>query len=344
MRRAIAATVAAVLLGVGAVVVASAPDPTTPQEWCRVVDVSSGDEVTVPCYFDLPPTTTVPPPTTTVPPPTTTVPTPTPGFMETFDGNTGLDRFDLWVFHRNLDVWGFNLHGGKWTGDHDQDCGSPATQRPLSAFVGQTQAQRQVQSVYVCRDHMMTSMGDVDGYSIVTFSPKQVFDSVRSVSFDVNLTDLGTRQWWKVGVLSESMYNSQQQWNGVKPVPGFLVADVFAADITSEMQGPEHLVATWSGGASAGYPGGMKIGDTKVGAVNPSPLDKVTRHPVSLVDNGDGTVTFTVAGVSHTAAGSFPPCPCRVVFYDQNYTPDKSESGPGTQYGYSWHWDNIVVD
>ena len=72
---------------------------------------------------------------------------------------------------------------------------------------------------------------------------------------------------------------------------------------------------------------------------NPTPNDKATRHPVSLVDNGNGTVTFTVAGVSTTQAGSFPQCPCRVVFYDHNYTPDKD----GVPAGHSWHWDNIII-
>ena len=42
-----------------------------------------------------------------------------------------------------------------------------------------------------------------------------------------------------------------------------------------------------------------------------------------MKDNGDGTVTFTGAGVSITEQGSFPDGPVRVVFYDHNYTPDK---------------------
>ena len=39
------------------------------------------------------------------------------------------------------------------------------------------------------------------------------------------------------------------------------------------------------------------------------------------------------------AAGSFPECPCRVVFYDHDYTPNKNEFGPGVQHGYTYHWD-----
>jgi hypothetical protein len=86
----------------------------------------------------------------------------------------------------------------------------------------------------------------------------------------------------------------------------------------------------------------MKIGNTGTSTgSNPTPTDKATRHPVSLIDNKNGTVTFTVAGVSVTRAGSFPACPCRVVFYDHKYTPNKMDGGPPR--GYTWHWDNIVV-
>jgi hypothetical protein len=65
----------------------------------------------------------------------------------------------------------------------------------------------------------------------------------------------------------------------------------------------------------------------------------MTRYPVSLVDNHNGTVTFTVNGTSVTRPGSFPVCPCHVVFYDQNYTPDKD----GVPVGHTWHWDTIVI-
>jgi hypothetical protein len=60
---------------------------------------------------------------------------------------------------------------------------------------------------------------------------------------------------------------------------------------------------------------------------------------VSLVDNGNGTVTFTVAGSSCTTAGAFPDGPAHVVFYDNNYNPDKD----GPVIGHTWHWDSIVV-
>ncbi len=273
-------------------------------------------------------------------------------FVETFDNNTGGDRFDYWVYHRNIDRYGesYGYSYGNWNGDHDNNCNGPDTQRPLSFNPGDNQARRVSQSVYVCKNHMMTSMGDVEAYSIVTFSPKQVFPSVSSVCFDVNLTDLGNAQWWKVGVVSEAKYNSIRRDGGLYDVPGFMAADVEASGVEASLATNDMLVATWAGGVSAGWPGGLKIGNTPSNVMsNPAPNDVATRFPVCLEDNGNNTVTFTVAGSSFTTAGSFPAGRARVVFYDNSYEPDQTciyantNCSGGEVVHTSWHWDNIAV-
>jgi hypothetical protein len=219
-------------------------------------------------------------------------------------------------------------------------CGSPATSRTVHRNVP-------AESFYNCVDHMMTAMGDTSGYSVVWFSPAQVFPSVDSVSFAVNLTDLGARKWWKVGVVTDALYGSSYAnfYDG-QMVPGFLVSDVGASALREDLSTSDRLIATWSGQASAGWPGGwMKVGDNwpPTANANPTPTDKAARHPVSLVDNRNGTVTFTVAGVSTTKSGAFPACPCRVVFYDHNYTPNKSDPPAPVSNAFTWHWDSIVV-
>lgn len=349
MYRALATAATVAIVGVGAVVYASTPEPTTAQEWCRVVDLATSEEVTVPCHRDPveTTTTTVTPtstttttvePTTTLPSTTTTtVPPPSVGFVETFDTAASLDRFDFHVYHRNADDLGwYGASGGTWTGDHDLSCGPPDTQRTLRFSARDGQATRVANSVYWCPNgggHFMTSMGDVESYSVVAFSPRQTFDSVRSVSIDVNLTDLGNRQWLKFGVVSASQCSTLNI--------RCMFSDVAASNLPTSLATSTRLIASWGGGASAGHPGGLKIGNTGTTGQFSAGSDKMTRHPVSLVDNGNGTVTFTVAGVSRTASGSFPACPCRVVFYDHNYTPDKSEFG--YPIGHTWHWDNVVV-
>ena len=58
-------------------------------------------------------------------------------------------------------------------------------------------AQRVATVFYNCNDHMMTSMGDVDGYDSSGSHLNQTFTNVRRVCWDVNLTNLGNRQWWR---------------------------------------------------------------------------------------------------------------------------------------------------
>ncbi len=278
-----------------------------------------------------------PPSNPTPQPPGNPVPPGDAVFVETFDGNTGMANFDRHVYHRNLDDLGYaGYSGGSWTGDHDVSCGSPDTQRPLRLNANDSQATRIANSFYTCKDHMMTSMGDVEAYSVVAFSPKTVFDNVSGIQVDVNLTDLGTRQWLKFGVLSTSDCPSLNM--------RCMYSDVAASNLNTDLEGPGRLIASWNGGASAGYPGGLKIGNRGVSGQFDAGSDKATRYPVSFVDNGNGTVTFTVAGISRTTSGSFPECPCRVVFYDHNYTPDKSVEETGRlPIGHTWHWDNVIV-
>ncbi len=235
-------------------------------------------------------------------------------FFEDFTGNSGQERLEWGVYHRNAGWqvageplqstgWANAFHGGSWTGDHDLSGGPPTTQRQLTSSLSDFNVD---ELVYTARDHMMTSMGDVDGYSVVWFSPDQTFDAVGEVTFDVNLTDLGNRQWIKVGVVSEDVYNSLGQ-GGVydyNTAPGFVRSDVGASNLNGSLQDDGVLIASWSGGASAGYPGGLKIGNgDETNFSNPTPTDKMTRHTVSLKDNGDGTVTFTVAGAIDHATG-----------------------------------------
>jgi hypothetical protein len=316
-----------------------------------------------------PPATTGSPTTTVVsPPPTSTLPPSGVQFVETFDGNTGLDRFRYGVYHRHgghhevgqpepfSGVDNNQFPYGTWSADHDLACGGADTQRPMLVTGDQdtdgSNGWRPLldfntsQMMYVCRDHVMSTMGDVAGFSVLWFAPNQQFADVTSVSFDVNLTDLGSRKWWKVGVVSDELWNStyaagQTQYTPGVIVPGFVVSDVGSADLNTDLDGPDRLFATWAGDASGGQNGGMKIGDRLPGSGTQSPPndDKMTRLPVSFTDNGDGTVTFVVNGVSLTESGSFPTCPCHVVFLDQNYTPDKD----GVPQGHTWHWDNIIV-
>ena len=287
------------------------------------------------------PTTTTPTttaPTTTAPTtttPTTTTPTTTTpgvtvagaGFVETFDGDTGLGRFDTGVFHRQD---GFEP-GKVWQGDHDESCGAPTTTRSLTAA-------DPADSFYLCRDHMMTSVGHVAPYSVAWFSPKVDFstDDVSRVSWDVNVTDLGGRQWWEVGIVPAD-------WSSGEP-------SCPQCSVVSFLSDPAHLPAHPRGSivVQAGVSKPLVNGEALHyrGLCRDWPLDpegcgsKKIRRSFSVTDNKNGTVTIDFGGIfTETIAGSFPK-DFAVVFKDHNYTPDKD----GKPVGYTWHWDNVVID
>jgi hypothetical protein len=275
-------------------------------------------------------------------------------FLEDFARNTGLNRFRRGVYHRNIGsqefgqepvIWGDNnaFHGGSWTGDHDLNCRSPDTQRQLSSIKRTTdQSHGWVPIVdfnldgifYLCSDHMMSSMGDVDGYSIAWFSPKQKFarDTHRRVSWDVNVTDLGSRKWWEVSIIPVgAKFLAAVSW--LAGTAGVSEYDSRALIVGS---GPSVNITT---NKQNRYEGWRSIcGDSGLDPTGCA--SKMIRRPFSITDNDNGTVTVSYGGMfSQTVPGRFPE-KFEVYFKEHNYTPDKD----GKPIGHTWHWDSIRVE
>ena len=254
-------------------------------------------------------------------------------FVETFDGNVGLDRFDVGIYHRDSVL----IAHSAWSGDHDMDCGSPDTQRTIHRDVV-------AESFYLCKDHLMTSIGDTSGYSTGWFSPKREFADATVVSWDVNVTDLGGRQWWEVAIMPSSFRTD------VAECPQCSVVDWLSPDPSGLPEYPADAVIVGNGP----FGGGFSVhanGET----FNPSDWQRVCgdewalggeacsskmqRLPFSITDGGDGILTLSAFGETYTLEGSFPESGFNVVFKDHNYTPDKD----GEPVGHTWHWDNIVI-
>ncbi len=279
-------------------------------------------------------------------PNSTTIPT-TAAYREDFTGNTGKDNFRYGVFHAGVGfqelgyparIWGDgnaqNGHGGHWTADHDMSCGTPATQRPLSSSASDFNLD---EIFYVCKDHIMSSVGDVDGYSIAWFSPKNSFSRAthKKVSWDVNLTDLFGRQWWEVSIVPKGGHVvATIEWNSRGDLIPYDNASVvigngpFGGGVNMITNG-ENRYADWRpicDGDFALDPIGCK--------------DKMIRRPFSVTDNGNGTLTVNYAGLyTQTIPGKLPD-EFDIYFTDHNYTPDKD----GVPPGHTWHWDSIRVE
>lgn len=248
------------------------------------------------------------------------------GFIETFDGNQGLNRFVTGVYHRD----DFLIAEYAWPGDHDLDCGDPGTSRIIDR-------DHPDDVFYTCRDHLMTAVGDTSGYSVAWFKPAVTFADVTEVCWSVNLTSLGSRQWWKVAVLSIDAPD--------------IMSEVSASNLTG-IEGPDRAVASWGG--VGGWKGKLRIGEERMDSwFFDAGSDKATRYPACFRDNQDGTLTYEMTGPrnggdtvvmeSFTVSGAFPAGPKKVVFQDHNYTPTKNDNGVGYPIGFTWHWDDISI-
>ena len=269
-------------------------------------------------------------------------------FFEDFSGNTGLQKFDRGVYHRNagsqqlgkaavITAQGGEAppHGGKWTGDHDHNCGSPATQRPLSSTLEDFNID---EVIYACRDHVMTSMGHVDAYSIVWFSPNELFSggTHKSVSWDVNVTYLGNGQWWEVLIVPlGASYLASFDWQA--PTAQIDEYDKGAIVVGNGPYGRSVNITT---NRQNRFNGWQHICKEQQYSLDPKGCrSKKIRRRFSITDNNNGTLTVKYGGMfTQTIAGKFPSR-FKVYFTDHNYEPDAD--GPAS--GYTWHWDNIRI-
>lgn len=270
-------------------------------------------------------------------------------FAEEFTGNAGLNRFRRGIYHRNIGaqqfgqepvIWGDAnaSHGGTWTADHDLSCGPPDTQRNLSSTKQPTIDFSLDKIFYVCVDHVMSTMGNVDGYSIAWFSPDSQFDRTahKRISWDVNVTDLGARQWWEVSIVPVGAKIPAASVSWLTSTANIGEHDARAVVVGS---GPVGRTVNITSNKKNYYGSGRQLCGSY--GLDPSGCaSKKIRRPFSIVDNENGTMTVNYGGLfSRTIPGKLPD-KFEVYFEIHSYNPDKD----GKPSGYTWHWDNIRVE
>lgn len=376
------------ILGAGTVMVASADEPGTislPAS-CSI-EIQSDRSITGRCDEPEPPTSTLAPtttvaPTTTIAATTTVAPTtttPSPGllFSEDFtDPAAFQSRFDYdWAgaLHAGS-AWGGDKNG--WPMDHDMSCGNPNT-TSHNVFIGggnnahgeDSPASDTAAAFMAClpggnpaSGHLMTSM-NTEGYTQLWFSPKPLFNDVRKVCFDNNLTFLGNGQWFQLVFLTAAEAAR-------KPVVDGVTIDTMALGYTSPAFPAGGGPSTFQGTAGAGVrflvnnPGNGQAHNLAIQAwsesqfqgngvtAGPATTDKAPRYQICTTDNGNGTLTVVNGspdGTVHTniIPGSIPDGQIRVVLEHDEYNPDKhhgdQEIATNSGEGYTYHWDNLLV-
>lgn len=258
-------------------------------------------------------------------------------FSEDFKSPTSYkERFDRgWSGEWNAGSM-FGIESNNWHGDHGMSCENPNTSHRTIRLTSQQQASDA--AFYHCmpdgnedKGHMMTSVNTV-GFVTVWFSPKQTFRNVSGVCWDQNITDLGGGKWTIVNFLTAAEYVGKSELGYTSPGDERSAANgvqVFRGTMKSYTNGKFHK-----------------------GVLGITVADKAARYKHCVIDNGNGTVTMTIAQpngrtVSGISIGRIPIGEIRVQFADDSYNPDKHFNmhgvPPNSTGLYTWHWDNIQI-
>ena len=324
---------------------------------------------------DKPSETTVSEPTVSAPPIQDDAPPPAaaividpdrPGlrFASNFVDADSLSDFEFGIQHRDDRI----VSQETWPGDHPiigpgDLCGPPTEKRDIAR--GERDSGFNNDWIYRCvpggdleKAHIMTSIGDTSGYSIGAFTPKVTFADVREVRWDVNLTDLGARQWTEVALIPSDRFSfddlpcsntcgasTHGQLDAVATGWAGLGARSIITPDDSFREANNELGYSCS---DCPFGTGRRFG-TDYAQDDPSITSIAIRRQNYFRDNGDGTLTWGLelddgSFDELTVPGSFPDGPVRVVFKDHSYTPMKAPSTALAETTFTWHWDNIEVD
>jgi len=193
-------------------------------------------------------------------------------------------------------------------------------------------------------------MGDIDGYSVLSFAPKQTIGVVNRVCWDQNVTESGGRQWTEVVVVPAANVSSGDLTH---VNPEFVGVDNTTNRHTSETVGVMVHGQYWGLNVftngnryvNAGYQWDRDIQGQESRGI---------RRQHCITENSAGNlVTVSIdQGVNGTFVQTFPghfPDNARVIFEQHSYTPSKDgedcrQVGSLTGCRTTWHWDNITID
>lgn len=160
-------------------------------------------------------------------------------FIETFDYGTPTTpstqlipkTFDYVSTHRSHPTMhdGIKPDGthGEFPADHGDHCEPPPNWSDSSNQPSLGKNQHSVtsshrsnssnpeSSFFICNNHLMSSIGDIDGYSVTSFWPRQEFDFKNggTLEFDSSIT-AQSRNWWEVLIVprEQTQMGATQTW------------------------------------------------------------------------------------------------------------------------------------
>lgn len=289
-------------------------------------------------------------------------------FVETFDGDpdspsTGLvpQVFEYAATHRTHPQEHFTIEFEPFLADHDSSCNGPNPDiTPLPQhYVTTTQdatGLRPDPSFYICKNHMMSSMGRVSPYSVSSFWPRQEFDfsvpegttKYPTIEFEVNINDgHGVRSWWEILIAPR-----EQMRVGSGPTDS-PISETYPADrIVFDFR---RNVRTIKVGTRAIAPDGWIVEETQFGPWDyswwhdlhpgdPATTDHRIRRKM-ILEFQQQKIVWKIETQQPTVydewqvdlPGPYPFHQGLVMFKTHAYNPTKDENNNI----YTFHWDNI---
>jgi len=303
--------------------------------------------------------------------PTTTILTTAPAtsthvgwaFQETFDGDPATPsqdllprNFDYVVTHRTHPGEHFSKNFEPFPVDHGSDCTGPNPNiTPLPQHYVHTShlsnGTKPDESFFICKDHMMSSMGDVEGYSVTAFYPRQEFafgatSEKRTLEFEVGITSGHlSRSWW------ELMLTPRDQLKVGAAIDWLPISETYPNDrIVFEFERNTRKIRAGTGAVS---PGGWTLQESQWWSwpefypSDPALSDRRIRRKMRITFDDNQHITWGIETEdgsfdewSVSVPGGFPFSQGLVVFKTHAYTPQKE----GNYDAYTFHWDNIFFD
>lgn len=267
------------------------------------------------------------------------------------------DNFDYVVTHRTEPKEQFTKNYAPFPADHDENCNGPdpAVTPTRQHNVYTTQTSNGVNpdpSFFICKHHMMSSMGEVGPYSVSAFWPRQEFDFSNggTLLFDVNVNQgHSQRHWWEIMIVPK-----EQLKVGSGPIDSAIDETYPNERIVLDFR---NLVRRIKVGTQALAPDGWIVNERQFaqydwaywGSLHPDDpalQDRRIRRKMRIVFRDDRIIwrikladgswdNYTVK-----VPGGLPFDRGLVLFKTHSYTPYKQNNYDT----YTFHWDNILFD
>lgn len=279
-------------------------------------------------------------------------------FEETFDGDPDAPSqallpasLDYSVTHRVHAKDLFTPLEVTYPADHSDSCAGPnptVDPLPQHQVLSSNSSSGDVPdaSFYICKNHMMTSMGEVSFYAVTTFWPRQEFNFADGgvIEFDVSINDGHDRVWWEVML----MPRNQLKLDSARHF--FPIDEIYPRDhIVFDYHENRRRVQVGQDSYDQPDPIGILVDERRPlswaeeNPTDPANGDRRIRRTMRLLfeNNRIGWATERVDGTFSTeywdVPGGLPFEQGLVVFKTHAYTPTKADNYDA----YTFHWDNL---